>query len=399
VSRECKKLQLRCRKPLFAKPKWYVLLTNAPVSAPVRGAIEQTVAQVLPECRITTQGADDLCALLDDRPTIRTAFPQLLGLRDLREPLSSVVAKSVVERSTLSIERAAELSRVFAPTEAYTESLQTLGKYSFIVLTGPPEMGKTTIGRIVALAKLGEGWESYECRKPDDFFQLYRRSARQVFLADDAFGTTEFRPDLAQAWGDDLDGILRRLDRTHWFICTSRPAPLKIALERIRLQGEAETFPKPGEAVVDAEKLSDREKALIVYRQAKAAGLEKAAREIVKEHDAVIVYAHHFTPERVHRFVTTRLASLAESLVARPSGQVPIRQAVKREIAEPTEAMRKSFQALSQEHQTFLVAMLDCSSARPTNTAPIKPGWHGRLARGTTRRPHQHRRGLHPAYR
>ena len=37
----------------------------------------------------------------------------------------------------------------------------------------------------------------------------------QVFIADDAFGSTEYQPDAAERWAVDLDRILRALDANH----------------------------------------------------------------------------------------------------------------------------------------------------------------------------------------
>jgi hypothetical protein len=50
-----------------------------------------------------------------------------------------------------------------------------------------------------------DGWEIYECRRPEDVFDAHLDGARQIFVADDAFGSTEFRPDQAQEWGDEMD--------------------------------------------------------------------------------------------------------------------------------------------------------------------------------------------------
>ena len=39
--------------------------------------------------------------------------------------------------------------------------------HHFLVLTGPPEMGKTAIARMLGLALLTEGWEVHECTRPE----------------------------------------------------------------------------------------------------------------------------------------------------------------------------------------------------------------------------------------
>ena len=347
-------------------PGHYVLLTNAPLTPRLRKQITDTLASVLPTTQITLNRSTDICAMLSNAPNIRIAFPQLLGLADLTELLGAVVEKPIIERSALSIARAQELALVFAPTHAFNEALEKLARNSFVVLTGPPEMGKTCIARIIGLCKCSEGWEAYECRKPADYFQVHNRDASQVFLADDAFGSTEYRPEFAQAWGDDLDGILRQLDEKHWFLWTSRPAPLNLALERIRLQGQAERFPEPGAVLVNAGGLGIKEKALILYRHAKAAGLKDVARGLLKTHARLILENEHFTPERIRRFVSDHLPRIAAKLSNNTMARAEIGAAVAQEIETPTLAMRQSLGALPKEHQLFLISMLDVESGTPS---------------------------------
>ena len=141
----------------------------------------------------------------------------------------------------------------------------------------------------------------------------------------------------------------------HWLIWTSRPAPLKAGLRRVHREHGVERFPQPAEVQVDAAALDVEEKALILFRHAKAGALPGRAVRLVRAHGWSIVSHPHFTPERIRRFVRDRLQELAAERV--PEDE--LNAAVAAEIREPTQAMAASFAALAPEHRAVLVALLD----------------------------------------
>ena len=274
-------------------------------------------------------------------------MPSVLGLRDLDDLIDAEVSA----RSSLDVSAARALSEVFVPTRAYRRALGVLDAHRFAVLTGPPEMGKTAIARTIALAQLTDGWEVHECMRPEEIWRAFDSDHRQVFVADDAFGSTEYRADAGERWASEMERILRMLDERHWLIWTSRPAPLKAGLGRIHRERGAERFPSPGEVLVDASALDVAEKTLILFRHAKAAELSQELRLWLERAGADIVDEPHFTPERIRRFIA-RLTDLTEP-------EMKISGLMRRELADPTEAMATSFITLESEHKDLLIAMLD----------------------------------------
>ena len=238
---------------------------------------------------------------------------------------------------------------MFVPTGAYQRAVSVLEAHRFAVLTGPPEMGKTAIARMVGLAQMTAGWEAHECVRPEDVWRRFDARRSQLFIADDAFGSTEYRPDAAERWATELERILRMLDERHWLIWTSRPAPLHAGLRRLQRERGAEHFPSPGKVLVDASQLKPDEKTLILFRHAKAADLQESLRNVVRQLGPSLVAHRHFTPERIRRFVGT----VSEGPV------LDIKELVDRELGHPTEAMRRSFAALDREHRDLLISMLD----------------------------------------
>ncbi len=294
-------------------------------------------------------GHREVSESLDQHAGLRAAMPSVLGLRDL----TPLIPANVRARSSVDAERAQALARVFWPTRAYERAREVLARHRFVVLTGPPEMGKTAIAQMLALAQLTDGWEAHECSSPEQLWRVFDRNRRQVFVADDAFGSTEYRPDAAERWARALGRLLAMLDGDHWLIWTSRPAPLKAGLRRVQSERGSERFPAPGEVLVDASDLDLAEKTLILFRHAKARGASSAARELVRSSALSIVEHPHFTPERIRRFITDRLQTLPQD------GSWRVRDAVGRELASPTQAMRTSFRALEDEHRQLLIALLD----------------------------------------
>lgn len=337
-------------------PHYYFAITNRSLSPRARDELSQLLRAVSANINIIIYDGSDICDFLDSHPEVRTAFPQLLGIRDVNQMLRTILDRPHLARSEALLTRAAELSQVFVPTRAWRDASRILHKHSFLVLTGPPEVGKTCIAHVLGLSYAAdEGAGFFDCRLPEDILGLIDSSQDQVFLVDDAFGSTEFQVDLARRWERDLDNVLRKLSQRHRIIWTTRPAPLAEALRRIQRQGMAERFPDIGKVVVDVADLTVHEKALILYRHAKIARLNSDASRVVATHAPLIVRSDFFTPERVRRFVNGRLESVL--LSAKKSDlnvKHELQSAIKQEIAQPTDRMMASFAAISPLHRQLL---------------------------------------------
>jgi hypothetical protein len=357
VRAENKRIAHRLAEGRWSPVRHYVLLTNVPLTVSLRRAVRDEVHKKLPDVRVDLLGFRDLGAMLDNAPEIRMSFPQILGLRDLQALLRDQGLAGVLNRSRFSMDLAVSKARVFVRTEAFRRARFALDRHHFVVLTGAPEVGKTTIARMLALGALTDGWGVYECRRPGDVFDARIDDARQIFIADDAFCSTEFRPDQAQEWGDEMERILHALDGRHLLIWTSRPAILSAALDRMHLQGDADIFPEASAVQVDVSELNDRDRALIVYRHARAADLPAGTRELVKRAARSIVGHPHFTPQRIALLMRD---GMREVLAAPLEHQSEVLQVeIERRIGEPTKQMRQSLEALPAEHREVLLAMLD----------------------------------------
>jgi hypothetical protein len=289
-----------------------------------------------------------LSARVDASPRLRRSMPSLLGLGDL----DRWVPAGARTRSTLDVGVGRELAAVFVPTCAYARAVAVLEAHRFAVLTGPPEMGKTSIARMIALSLMTDGWEAFESTTPEEVVRVFDAGRSQVFVADDAFGSTEYRPGAAERWAREMGRLLRMMDDRHWLIWTSRPTPLRAGLGRVHSERGAERFPQPGEVLIDASALSLDEKVLILLRHAKARSPESVRQGLRTAGYAIVSHAH-FTPERIRRLVSSYAGALGDV------DSYDFQARIEEQIRTPTEAMAASFRALSDEHQALLFALLD----------------------------------------
>lgn len=299
-----------------------------------------------------TFGRRWLSERLDADGVLRLLHPAALGLREDGTGVPAAPEAAAFDRAA-----ATALAQVFVPVAAYERALAALERHRFAVLTGPPEMGKTAIARMIGLALATDGWQIHECIRPEAVYAAWDAERPQLFIADDAFGSTEYHPDAAEHWARAMERVLRSLDARHWLVWTSRPAPLRAGLERVHRERGAERFPQPGEVLVDATALDRAEKALILYRHAKAAGASgTAAARLLRTHGETLVEDPHFTPERIRRFAARRLFALDAS----PGAHGAVADLLREELRDPTTAMAASFDALDARYRSLLVAMLDC---------------------------------------
>jgi hypothetical protein len=359
VAKELAQIQKRRRSTEWEDPKCFVFITNSLIDPKTRATIKERFSTTLNCKLVIVWGGDDVCDLLDALPPIYRAFPQLLSIRDLDQLIAGVLSHESIQRSSAALEIAKELVPVFAPTTGYERAWSVLRKHHFAVLEGPPEVGKSAIAWMIALSQSSIGWEAIYSRTPDDFFKMHEQSREQIFIADDAFGRTEYDPSRTSIWEAQLDLVLHRLSPKHWLIWTSRKHILERAVASMDVQGRARSFPDPGAVLVDVQALSLEERSLVLFRHARSANLEQDARAIVRKHARRILDDPNFTPERMRRFVGESLQTLAAEFKVGKLDDNQLAAEIKEAIRNPTKQMRLAFRGLVPGLKWFLVALLE----------------------------------------
>jgi len=359
LSKEIAQIKERKKIPKWRVPAYFTFMTNSLIASDLRDDMVSKLRAVLPTSTIVIWGGDDICDMLDQPPHIYRSFPQLLSIRDLDVLIHGVLSHESIVRSATAIESARELVPVFAPTFNYEKTWRVLRKYHFAVLEGPPEVGKSAIAWMVGLSQAGIGWEAVFCNTPKSFFEMYDSSTEQIFIADDAFGRTEYDPARTSIWEAELNLVMHRLDARHWLIWTSRKHILERAVARMDVAGKARSFPDPGAVLVDVQSLSVEERALILFRHARAAYLEEESKTLLRGQARLIIHHPDFTPERIRRFVDESLPLL---VAKNRSGQLKpddLKAEIREAIRNPTKQMRLTFRNLPPALKWYLISILE----------------------------------------
>ncbi len=208
------------------------------------------------------------------------------------------------------------------------------------------------------------GWKAIACSEPREFFALRRSiSDPTIFIADDAFGTTEYEPGKARPWVESLGEIIPLLDQKHWLIWTARTTPFKLALRRLRIDYAHRNFPSPADVEVNAAQLTVKEKAYIFFQHCRQASFDDSVKKIVRDYAEVVVKDDKFTPERIRRFVNEQLSDELPKIMAGSFTRDDVLRLVREGIDRATEEMVKSFEMLEEDLQAVLIAMLDAGTA------------------------------------
>lgn len=341
------------RKRLGRSPDNYVLITNVPLTGDDRDDLLRIASEVQVASRVAVVDGRDICGLLDIHPHIRRAFPQLLALADFSEVLNA----AALTASGAYLERWRQHLSAFVATSAYHKAGAVLQKHHFLLLDGAPEAGKSTIAAALALEAAARGVEVYSIRRPEQVYQLRKRDAAQLFVADDVVGAVAVDVPVADDWSRELPNVLATLAPNGYMIWTGRTYVIGAALDRVRLGESLVQFPGAHGVTVSVGDLTPRERAGMLYSHVKRQRFPEQLRQMIRSMAREIVAHPNVTPER--------LRALADVVLSAPGvTSADVRQF----LINPSGRWTQAYDNLSEAERAVLAAVLHHSGAAPANS-------------------------------
>ena len=323
----------------------YLFFTNCPFTSSDKDEVEQIASGFKQIKKFAIRAEKDIEGFLDINPRVVSAFPQMLGLSQLKE----LTNWGLHRRSCQYLESAqAEISK-FVATNPYLEAFDLLHAHHFCVLTGPPKMGKTCTAYALSAAFSTLGFEIYELRNQRDFYDAFTPKSKQLFICDDVFGDIALNASLRDDWTRGFAKLLGSLGTTRKLVWTAREYILKEALESSRLKEEYPNILKKDTVTIAVDRLSRLEKAMILYNHAKDGNLPSGVVDFLKSDACVKIVDHEcFSPESIRQLCTGRLVDFSKQI---KGNQENLLKKVEDFLSEPGEAWKVAYSSLPQYEQ------------------------------------------------
>jgi DNA polymerase III delta prime subunit len=181
-------LKKEVKKVLIIKPNRYVITTSVGLS-PDNKKIIQKLFKPYIKSTVDIFGRDDLNNLLGKYGDIEKQYYKL-WLSSLNV-LEKVLHSKVFNQSAFELDEIKEQIKLYVQNDSFNEASEILNKNKYLIISGIPGIGKTTLARVIVLHLLSNGFDEfvYLNQSIDDGYELFNDEKKQVFLFDDFLGS------------------------------------------------------------------------------------------------------------------------------------------------------------------------------------------------------------------
>lgn len=181
------KLKIEVSKLQKLKPKRYVLCTSAPLT-PLNKKNITTLLSPYIKSSTDIFGRDDLNNLLGMFPLIeKQHFKLWISGTNI---MSRILHSRIYNQSSFEEDHINEIIKLYVNNKSYSAAKDLIDKFNYVIISGTPGIGKSTLARVLSYYYLANGYEEFIflSESIDDAFTIYNEDAKQIFLFDDFLG-------------------------------------------------------------------------------------------------------------------------------------------------------------------------------------------------------------------
>jgi hypothetical protein len=244
------------------KPKRYILVTSVGLT-PLNKSNIQALFSGYIKNQADIIGKDDLDNLLGLYPDIEKAHFKLWLTSTAI--MQQILRSKEFNQSAFEFHAIADEIKLYVPNGSFQKSKEIIKRENFVVISGVPGIGKTTLARMLAFNYLAEGYEDfiYVSGSIDDAMSLYVQGKKQIFLYDDFLGGNFLSEKLSKNEDRRIINFIRQIkkDKDKILIMTTREYILRQAESSYPLLEEL----RSAQATVELEEYTSLVRAQILY--------------------------------------------------------------------------------------------------------------------------------------
>ena len=169
------------------KPTRYILSTSVGLTPSNKTEISSILAPYI-KCPEDILGKNDLNNLLGLYDEIETKYHKL-WLSSV-SVLKRVLHSKVYNQSKFELQEIKELLKIYVQNESYNKALDILKEHHYVIISGIPGIGKTTLARMLVFNLLSKEFDEfiYLSDDIDDAYTIFDDNKKQGFFFDDFLG-------------------------------------------------------------------------------------------------------------------------------------------------------------------------------------------------------------------
>lgn len=172
-------------------PKRYILTTSVDLTVAQKDEIVKVFSPYI-WANTDILGRKDLNNLLQQHSAIEKNYHKLwLASTNV---LNTIINCATLNWSSFELEKIEKDIRLYVENQSLNEALDILKNNHYVVISGIPGIGKTTLARMLVYTMLAQGYEEfvYVTDDLDNAAKMFNKEKRQVFFFDDFLGSNSF---------------------------------------------------------------------------------------------------------------------------------------------------------------------------------------------------------------